>query len=78
MRLIASFLLLLLPAFAQEKQDDKAKKAPAGPPTNLKVLKVTSRAEVGQHWRHLGLTGRHSHHHPTGGQPRAELRHLGA
>ena len=33
---------------AQEKQEDKAKKPPAGPPTNLKVLKVTTRQEVGQ------------------------------
>jgi hypothetical protein len=52
MRLLASILLLTLPVLAQDKapdkQDDKAKKAPAGPPTNLKVLKVTSRAEVGQ------------------------------
>jgi hypothetical protein len=48
MRLIATILLVVLPAFAQDKQDDKAKKAPPGPPTNLKVLKVTSRQEVGQ------------------------------
>ena len=48
MRLFATILFLVLPAFAQDKQEDKAKKAPSGPPTNLKVLKVTSRQEVGQ------------------------------
>ena len=48
MRFIVTALLVLLPVFAQEKQEDKGKKAPPGPPTNLKVLKVTSRQEVGQ------------------------------
>jgi hypothetical protein len=48
MRLILTTLLVLLPAVAQDKQEDKAKKAPPGPPTNLKVLKVTTRQEVNQ------------------------------
>lgn len=48
MRLLATSLLLLLPfaaLHAQENQD-KAKKEPPGPPTNLKVLKATTRPEV--------------------------------
>src|SRR5271169_3925343 len=46
MRFLLITLFVLLPAVAQDKQEDKAKKAPPGPPTNLKVLKVTSRQEV--------------------------------
>jgi len=46
MRLAALSALALLPLLAQEKAQDKAKRPPANP-TNLKVLKVTSGAEVG-------------------------------
>ena len=45
MRLLATTLLILLPLCAQDK--DKAK-APPPAPTNLKVLKTTSGAEVRQ------------------------------
>ena len=45
MRFLAASLLLLLPLCAQDKQD-KGKRPPPGPPTNLKVLKVTTRPEV--------------------------------
>ena len=53
MRLAAFSLLSLLPLFGQaekappEKQE-KAAKAPLPPPTNLKVLKVSTGPEVGQ------------------------------
>jgi hypothetical protein len=46
MRSAAGFLLLV-PLVAQEKQDNQ-KKQPAPAPTNLKVLKVTSGADVSQ------------------------------
>jgi hypothetical protein len=45
MRLLATVLLLVLPLCAQDK--DKAK-APPPAPTNLKILKSTSGAEVRQ------------------------------
>ena len=52
--LIAAILITLFPLCAQDAQDkdkqdkqDKGKRAPAAP-TNLKVLKVTTGAEVGQ------------------------------
>lgn len=61
MRILATLLLVLLPAGAQEapkqdapkqdagKQDaPKQEKRAAPPPTNLKVLKVTTGAQVGQ------------------------------
>lgn len=47
MRFLVMAALALLPLAAQEQQDAQ-KKAPPPPPTNLKVLKVTSRAEVTQ------------------------------
>jgi hypothetical protein len=47
MRSAAAFFLVLLPLIAQEKQDVQ-KKQPAPAPTNLKVLKVTSAADVNQ------------------------------
>lgn len=47
MRIFVLWLILLLPVLAQEKQEEQ-KKRPAPVPTNLKVLKVTSGAEVGQ------------------------------
>jgi hypothetical protein len=49
MRLALFFLALA--AFAQDKAPEKAQdkaKGPPPPPTNLKVLKVTTGAEVGQ------------------------------
>ncbi|MGA3188542.1 MAG: c-type cytochrome [Bryobacteraceae bacterium] len=46
MRFIAISLLASLPMLAQENQDKG--KRPMPPPTNLKVLKVTSGAEVNQ------------------------------
>jgi hypothetical protein len=46
MRLIVSALLVLLPLVAQDKAPEK--KGPMPDPTNLKVLKVTTRAEVVQ------------------------------
>jgi hypothetical protein len=54
MRILLTLLLVFLPLVAQDppKQDapkqDAAKKAPPPPPTNLKVLKVASGAEVSQ------------------------------
>ena len=53
MRIFVTLLLVMLPAGAQEapvlKQDaPKQEKRPAPAPTNLKVLKVTAGAEVGQ------------------------------
>lgn len=54
MRILAVLAMALLPLGAQDapKQDapkqDAPKKAPPPNPTNLKVLKVTSGAEVGQ------------------------------
>lgn len=49
MRFLATSLLTFLPLLAQDKQEkqDKAKR-PMPPPTNLKVLKVSTGAEVGQ------------------------------
>lgn len=56
MRLVAIIALSLLPLVAQDNQEkanqekakqDKGKRTPANP-TNLKVLKVTTGAEVGQ------------------------------
>jgi|ERR1041385_1109303 hypothetical protein len=41
---LATALLFLLPLNAQDKKDDE----PQPPPTNLKVLKVNTRAEVDQ------------------------------
>jgi hypothetical protein len=46
MRLMAVLLFVLLPLCAQDKQDKATKQVPN--PTNLKVLKVTSGAEVRQ------------------------------
>jgi hypothetical protein len=46
MRFIAISLLAVLPLLAQEKQDKGKRVLP--PPTNLKVLKVSTGAEVGQ------------------------------
>jgi hypothetical protein len=56
MRLLVTTLLLLVPLVAQDKAQDKGSDAPKGAekkgpppaPTNLKVLKVTSGAEVRQ------------------------------
>ena len=58
MRFLATLLIAMLPLCATAnqdaakqdapKQDEKAKAAPPPPPTNLKVLKVTSGAEVRQ------------------------------
>ncbi len=45
MRILAVSVLLLAAAFAQEKQE---KGGPRPAPTNLKVLKATTGAEVGQ------------------------------
>lgn len=49
MRILVTLLLVLLPLAAQDapKQEAPKKAAPA-PPTNLKVLKVTSGQQVGQ------------------------------
>lgn len=47
MRSAAVFFVVLLPLIAQEKQEAQ-KKQPAPAPTNLKVLKVTSAADVNQ------------------------------
>jgi hypothetical protein len=47
MRWIAAAWLFLLPLIAQEKKD-APKRPPAPNPTNLKVLKVATGAEVGQ------------------------------
>jgi hypothetical protein len=47
MRSAAVFVLVLVPLIAQEKQDGQ-KKQPAPAPSNLKVLKVTSAADVSQ------------------------------
>ena len=43
-----SLLLVLLPVFAQQKQEDAKQAAPAPNPTNLKVLKASTGAEVRQ------------------------------
>jgi hypothetical protein len=49
MRLVAISLLAFLPLLAQDKQEKQDKgKRPMPPPTNLKVLKVSTGAEVGQ------------------------------
>jgi photosynthetic reaction center cytochrome c subunit len=50
MRFAAAVLLGALTLFAQDAKQDKGDKGkgPAPAPTNLKVLKATSRAEVGQ------------------------------
>jgi hypothetical protein len=49
MRWLAMSLIALLPLCAQEKAPEKAeKKGPPPDPTNLKVLKATSGAEVSQ------------------------------
>jgi photosynthetic reaction center cytochrome c subunit len=50
MRWIAASLLVLLPLWPQEKAQEKkdAPKPPAPAPANLKVLKVSTAAEVGQ------------------------------
>jgi hypothetical protein len=53
MRFLIAAMLIALPLCAQDagKQDankDAKAKQPAGPPTNLKVLKVTTRPEVMQ------------------------------
>jgi hypothetical protein len=50
MRLLAIAFLVLLPLCAQDKDKEKEGKAkgPPPPPTNLKVLKVTTGAEVRQ------------------------------
>jgi Photosynthetic reaction centre cytochrome C subunit len=51
MRLVIAIFVAALALSAQEakqEKSDKQAKAPAAPPTNLKVLKATSRAEVGQ------------------------------
>jgi hypothetical protein len=54
MRTLVTLLLVLLPLVAQDapKQDapkqEAAKKGPPPPPSNLKVLKVTTGQEVGQ------------------------------
>jgi hypothetical protein len=47
MRILVTTLLILLPLCAQEKQENKEKKGPPRPPQNLKVLQVTSGAEIG-------------------------------
>jgi hypothetical protein len=52
MRILVTMLLVLLPAFAQDKAQEKQenkdqKKGPPRPPQNLKILKVTSGAEIG-------------------------------
>ncbi len=46
MRVVVTSLLLLLPLWAQEKKDQE--KRPIPNPTNLKVLKATTSAEVVQ------------------------------
>jgi len=49
MRHVAVFLLLiLLPVFAQQKKEDAKQAAPPPNPTNLKVLKASTGAEVRQ------------------------------
>jgi Photosynthetic reaction centre cytochrome C subunit len=51
MRLVIAILAAALTLSAQDakqEKSDKQSKAPAPPPTNLKILKTTSRAEVGQ------------------------------
>src|ERR1700730_673400 len=50
MRFLVAALLFLLPLAAQEKAQEKqdAGKQPPPAPSNLKVLKVTTGAEVGQ------------------------------
>jgi hypothetical protein len=47
MRFLATSLLAFLPLIAQDKQQEKAKR-PMPPPTNLKVLKVSTGPEVNQ------------------------------
>ena len=48
MRFLAIYALALLPLVAQDKAPEKQTKRPPANPTNLKVLKVTTGAEVGQ------------------------------
>lgn len=45
MRILTLFLVVLLPLGAQDKEKEKGKR-PMPPPTNLKVLKVTTGPEV--------------------------------
>jgi hypothetical protein len=79
MRLFVTSLLLLLPLAAQ----DKEKKAPRAP-QNLKVLKVTSGAEVGQIMRTfttgLGVQCTYCHvagNFPSDDNPKKEVaRHM--
>jgi hypothetical protein len=47
-RVAVSLLLVLLPVFAQQKKEDAKQAAPAPNPTNLKVLKASTGAEVRQ------------------------------
>jgi hypothetical protein len=48
MRIFILSLVLLLPLCAQDKEKQDKGKQPPPPPTNLKVLKVTTGAEVRQ------------------------------
>lgn len=48
MRFIVTSLLILLPLCAQEPQKEAPKKREIPAPTNLKLLKVATGAEVGQ------------------------------
>ncbi|HUI54119.1 MAG TPA: c-type cytochrome [Bryobacteraceae bacterium] len=73
MRLLAACLLVLLPLAAQEKKDTPAKKEIPNP-TNLKVLKVTTGAEVTQIMRTFtsGLGVQCSYCHVQGNFPSDE------
>lgn len=75
MRFVAIALLAIMPLCAQEKQDKQAKgKGPPRQPTNLKVLKVTSGAEIGPIMRTFtaGLGVQCSYCHVQGNFPSDE------
>ncbi len=48
MRLAVAFLACLIPLASQQQKEAAAPKREAAPPTNLKVLKLTTGAEVNQ------------------------------